>query len=115
MKNLIKTILIATVIVLGSCSYKNNESIKPTVCVDTLVSFASQVNPIIEQNCTSCHKSGGTFPNLQGYDNVQRRRVNIVNSIKGENGFTKMPPSGSLNSCEINKIANWVNEGFKNN
>lgn len=114
-----KTLSLIPIILIAlwacACASKNTEALKPAICNDTLVSFSNKVNPIIQQNCTRCHKAGGTSPNLEGYTNVQARQSSIFNSIKGQNGFTRMPPSGSLTTCEINQISNWVQEGAKNN
>ncbi len=98
----------------------------PQASCDTTgtISFASQVWPIIQNNCTGCHNSslsnGGV--NLDSYQQVKyyaetlRNGVPIIDgAIRQMNGFFPMPPSGSLDECTIRKIELWIDQGRLNN
>lgn len=88
---------------------------------DTLsqISFSSHVWPIIEPNCRSCHS--GSNPSsgvlLTDYNTVSIIAENrLLNSVlRGTNGSSLMPPSGSLPECNIRQIELWVENGYQNN
>ncbi len=83
------------------------------ICSDT-ISFAIDVLPIIENNCTGCHdnSNGYTFTNHQ---NISDNYAAIVGSMKGV-GYQLMPQGGpALPDTVIQKIQCWVNQGMKNN
>ncbi|NQV37321.1 MAG: cytochrome c [Candidatus Marinimicrobia bacterium] len=92
-------------------------------------SYASNVQPIFDTNCSGCHGSSGEL-NLSSYDNLMLgnstngpviipgnsagsyliRKLNGVN-ITG----SPMPLGGSITSEQISSIATWIDEGAENN
>lgn len=105
-----------SVIFLSGCYYDSKEYLLGgiSICDTSNTQFAAVVNPIIIQNCISCH--GGSSPSagisLEGYTNVKNNYNAILNSIN--NGSM---PKGSpkLDDCSILKIQTWVNRGAQNN
>ncbi len=93
----------------------NNECIS---CDTTLVSFAADILPVMQQSCQACHKgaspAGGIL--LTNYAEVFAQVTNgqLVPAVN-RTGLSPMPPSASLQLCTINKIAAWVNAGAPNN
>lgn len=85
----------------------------PTVCDTTNITYASIV-PILSANCYDCHNSqtsnGGI--NLTDYETVTFLAKNgiLTGVINHEQGFNAMPPSGSLDSCDVLIINKWVND-----
>ncbi|WP_421875083.1 SprB repeat-containing protein [Marinoscillum sp.] len=76
------------------------------------VSLASDIAPIIEQNCalSGCHANSQS-PNLSSLENI---RTN-ASRIQSRTSAGTMPPSGKLPDAEIDLITCWVNDGAPNN
>ncbi len=95
------------------------------------VSYSSDVQPIFNGSCTSCHGSSGNV-SLSSYSAL----INSVGNNYGSNlvvagnaagsGLvdkiepnpdhgSRMPVGGSLTNSEIQTIRTWINEGAKNN
>jgi hypothetical protein len=102
-----------------------NSDCPETVC-DTLgvISFTSQVNPVIQSSCFGCHNpsqlSGGV--DLSGYSHILTYAQTLRNGtpvltgvIRKLSGFQPMPPSYSLDECTIRKIELWIENGAANN
>ena len=84
-------------------------------CTDS-VSFSTDVWPIIEQNCTSCHNVGNTTGyTLTNHTNISSNAAAIVGSMKGS-GFQLMPQGGdALPDSIIQKVQCWISQGKLNN
>jgi hypothetical protein len=84
-------------------------------CTDSL-SFSTDVWPIIEQNCTSCHDVGNTTGyTLTNHTNISSNAAAIVGSMKGS-GFQLMPQGGdALPDSIIQKVQCWISQGKLNN
>lgn len=100
---------------LHSCYYDNAEdyySQFPQVsCDTTAVSYAAQVKPILDNNCTTAGCHSGSFPaggvDLTTAANAQTHAERIV--FRTQQGT--MPPSGSLPACEVQTLGAWLNQG----
>ena len=80
--------------------------------------FSECIEPIILNNCTSCHSYGGdghTALDLSNYDNIQEAVLNgnVIERINSINN--PMPPSGKLSDLEIQIIEKWSQNGALNN
>jgi SprB repeat len=82
---------------------------------DTGVSFASDIQPIINTNCAlgGCHVAGTSLPSFTTYSGVSSRAASI--KLRTANG--SMPPATNpdLTVEQIKLIACWVDDGAKNN
>lgn len=98
----------------------------PWTACDTTnsIGFSQQVWPIIQNNCISCHSvsnpSGGV--NLSNYTQVKYYSETLmggipvlVGVIRQKPGFTAMPPSGPLATCQLRTIELWIGQGMLNN
>jgi hypothetical protein len=98
----------------------------PWTACDTLnpISFSEQVWPIIQNNCLGCHSasspSGGV--DLSSYSQVMYYSETLVNgtpilmgSILQLPGFSPMPPSGPLSSCQTRTVELWIEQGLLDN
>ena len=89
------------------------------ICDTTKYTFAAVVNPIISNNCSSCHndnyKSGGI--SLSNYTNIAAIAQNgkLVGTIGKSSGYPLMPPGNKISDCNIVKIQKWVKSGYPNN
>ncbi|WP_299061691.1 hypothetical protein [uncultured Polaribacter sp.] len=94
--------------VKGEDNVKDEEQEQPIA----KVSFRTNVKPIIDAKCTTCHsQSGGQFPNLEGFANVKVR----ANRVKIRVAAGTMPQNGPLPQAQMDFIVNWVNEGALDN
>lgn len=84
-------------------------------CTDS-VSFATEVWPLIEQNCTSCHDVGNTTGyTLTNHTNISANASAIIGSMKAS-GFQLMPQGGpALEDSVIQRVQCWIAQGKKNN
>jgi mono/diheme cytochrome c family protein len=114
-------ILLLAGALLFSCSYKNEEELYPVVegCDTLSVSYNQRILPILQDNCLGCHS--GASPsgdvNLDSYASVWPYIQNgsLLNAIRYNNLASPMPPSGKMNTCNIDLIAAWINQGASDN
>lgn len=96
---------------------KNNECLED--CNLESVSFAADIQPIISNNCASCHT--GTNPNggivFSSHSEIAAlaNSGQLMNALTASNGVSQMPPSGPMNNCNIDKITKWIEDGTPNN
>ncbi|NJN78931.1 MAG: DUF3365 domain-containing protein [Saprospiraceae bacterium] len=121
MKQLIAVVLFATFI-LSSCYYDNKQDLYQfynSQCDTTAISYSLDVEPIINAQCLSCHNANSASGNvnLDSYDNVKAsgQLGSLHGTITATNGYNIMPESGSMVSCNIDKITAWINAGMPNN
>jgi cytochrome c5 len=102
----------------------NNSCIESSCDTAGVMTFSTQVWPVINNNCTGCHNSslsrGGV--NLDSYTEVKTYAETLQNGtpilvgvINYINGFANMPPSGKLDDCSIRKIELWIDQGITDN
>lgn len=109
--------LTALLVLVGVLACKKDQT-PPAECVD-VVSFAADVAPIIEVNCSTsgCHDataSGGI--NLLSYVGVEANATRILNVISHDAGFVPMPLGGDkLADSLIQKVDCWIRQGKMNN
>lgn len=96
---------------------KNNECKED--CNTTSVTFASDISPIIANNCVSCHS--GTDPNggvfLTNYSEISAlaNSGRLMNVLTASNGAPQMPQGGTIDNCSMDKITKWIEDGTPNN
>ena len=120
-----KTGIFLSLILLGSCSYQSEEMLFPKDfddCDTDSISYASDLLPILEASCFSCHStvnaplSSGI--NLEGADRLAEKAndQSLLGALQHRDGYTPMPADApQLDSCSIEKFKSWVNDGAKNN
>ena len=106
-----------------SCTYHNEDDYfkdNPEVCYTDNMSFETDIYPLIESSCLSCHSnsnaSGGI--NIEGYENLKVHAESGIISkvIKHESGVSAMPLyADKWPDCSIAKFDAWVEQGMKNN
>jgi mono/diheme cytochrome c family protein len=79
------------------------------------------VLPILTNHCFTCHSNANapdfTFGfSLEDHEDVSAASTLIVGAINHNEGFVPMPQgSDQLDSCQIETIEAWVNQGSLNN
>lgn len=87
-----------------------------------MVSFTSQINPIIQSNCAivgdgGCH-NGGNGPSLDWrvFDNFQSHALHVKDRItRPANAAGHMPKIGAITDDQIRLIVCWVEQGAQDN
>jgi cytochrome c553 len=79
--------------------------------------YVSQIHPIFEMHCNSCHgtngRAGFDFTNIA---DVRRAAATgqLMGSIKWLDGYKKMPMrADKLDDATIMKLDNWIKDGMK--
>lgn len=126
MEHKIIKVLVATVLLISfnACYYDIEEELYPKAqrnnCDSTIGSYSLEVEPLISNQCRSCHNdgfaSGGV--NLNDYEEVKNATLNgrVLQSIQHASGTSPMPQgSPKLDDCSIKAVELWKNQGAPNN
>src|SRR5215203_2453815 len=104
-----------------SCTKENEQELgSGVVCETTNMTYAANIQPILENFCYGCHgrglsQNGINFDTHAGVKAVADNGK-LVGAISHASGFVAMPQSApKLSDCNINKIKAWVIAGAPNN
>lgn len=111
-----------------SCTYHKAEEVKPELLN---VSYAAEIQPIIEAHCYNCHSENATDPDRPGYAFLDEyeslKRYALKPSVSNANYTTLqarirfieypgMPfQQDPLPESDIQKIETWIKLGAPNN
>ena len=84
----------------------------PPPANSTPVSYSSSVQPIVSQNCVTCHSNMATYSGLMKYVNPGNAGSSTIYRAIAGGG---MPPGSSLSPSQIKAIADWIWQGAPNN
>lgn len=124
-KLIIIFIVLAFVVSLDGCIYDfiaPEETVPPDTTV--VVSYATQIQPIFDNNCILCHRSGGTSPNLtSGSSYSQINTAKFINATSPSQSliYRRVIPAGgfsghpTVSSAQAALILSWLQQGAKNN
>ncbi len=124
---ILKLLLAVFVVALlfSQCEYNFivPEAITPPNPDGDPISYSTQIQPIFTAKCISCHKTGGTMPDLttgNSYNQVVPGHVNLTTAE--ESDIYKFPsPTSAVHawkkysSNEANIVLTWIKEDAKNN
>lgn len=110
--------ILLLIIVLQSCYYdKEEELYGPVLCDIIDVSYATDVEPIINSSCATsgCHVAGGSGPgNFTNFNELEAKVANGSFENRVINQRT-MPPGTQLQDCELQILQVWIDNGALNN
>jgi hypothetical protein len=114
-------LLLASVSLLSSCYYDNEEELYEyynnlNPCDTAAVSFSADIMPMIQGNCVAgCHVAGGTGAGI--FENYLEVKAKVDNgSLLQRVVVTQdMPPAGALTDCQIALVQAWILNGAQNN
>ena len=120
-----KLVLPLVFMILSGCYYDSEEALygtPNTVCNTAVTKFSTEIKPILQSNCLSCHSNSTATANgggikLQDYADVKTNVVNgkLIGSIEHRSGYSVMPKGGGkLNDCNILIINTWITKGTLN-
>lgn len=110
-----------------SCYYDNKDDLYDVIvipgsgdCNFTDISYDTDLKPILDLYCNgACHNATDRQGNviLETYNQVKQYvdDGSLLGSVKYESGYAAMPPGAKLNSCDIEKLQFWVDQGALNN
>lgn len=115
--------LIGLGLTLNSCYYNKFPIVDPNPpAVD--ISFATEIQPIFNNNCVACH-AGALVPDLRSdnaYAAITSGGFIVANDLATSKLYQRlvgngniMPPSSALSTTSINLVKNWILQGAKNN
>jgi hypothetical protein len=88
-------------------------------CDTTSFTYAAAIQPILNNSCIGCHKTGslGGNINLSTYAYVETQVANgkLWGSITHAAGYAPMPQGGKLSDCQITQVKKWIDSGALNN
>ncbi len=114
-------LLLLGMVVISSCYYDNEEDLYPgSDCVTTGMSLQTDIAPILQRNCYSCHSAAANTANItvEGHSELIKHVTSgrLLGAIRHEPGFKPMPQGApKLLACDIAKIESWVADGAPNN
>ncbi len=121
MKKTFPILMLIVALTTAACYYDKEEELYGTGCNVSSVSFATTVNPLLQQyGCLGCHNSitpSGNV-NLQGHANVKAMATGgrLYGAISHSPGFVPMPLGrAKMYACDINKIKSWIDAGSPDN
>jgi uncharacterized membrane protein len=95
------------------------------------LSFKNDVTPVLKKYCFNCHSGERADKGLKvdSYDRLMKgtnygvvvkagksAESVIIKSVKGQPGGSKMPPGRrTMKEAEIKILADWIDQGAKNN
>src|SRR5687768_5027810 len=106
-------IMSLAIMALTGCYYDSEEDLYGNVeCVTTDLSFGTDIMPILERSCFSCHSAAANTAGvtLEGHSQLMIHVNNgrLLGAIRHEPGFTPMPNGApKLGDCDIAKIEQW--------
>lgn len=89
---------------------------KAPVALDcpSTISFSTQIVPMINGNCISCHDTGGSLPTLTNYSEIAASASSISGTLHGTPQL--MPQGGpALADSLIQQFDCWVLQGKLDN
>jgi hypothetical protein len=105
---------ICLLLTMGGCGSEESNTVEAD-CSGVSVSFASDISPIIQANCTKsgCHGTGSNNGpgELLTFAQVNRAKAEIQSSVSSG----AMPKDSRLTSNEKNSILCWIENGGSNN
>jgi hypothetical protein len=127
MKKIFQYLMMLTVSLMATSCYYDEMPVEAVTPIPETVSYAKDVQPLWDQSCTSCHKTGATAPDLTAANSYLALTKNnkyvipgnaagssLHKSLMGE-GAALMPPAGKWSDSKIALVDKWINDGALNN
>lgn len=106
------------ILFISSCESRTYEEISDKTPIAQTIRYETDIKPIINANCISCHSAGGpaSFQPWTNYSQVKNNIDNILDRIQRPAGDPqKMPQGGSLSASQINTFIKWKADGLVEN
>ncbi len=80
-------------------------------CDGSTPTYATDIKPILDNNCMGCHDAGGSNTDYSTYSKL----TPVLNNGKFESEVItrqSMPRGSSLTASQLSKIKCWIENGF---
>lgn len=80
-------------------------------CDGSTPTYATDIKPILDNNCMGCHDAGGSNTDYSTYSKL----TPVLNNGKFESEVItrqSMPRGSSLTAAQLSKIKCWIENGF---
>jgi mono/diheme cytochrome c family protein len=127
MKKIFQYLMMLTLGLMVTSCYYDEMPPEPVIPVPDVVSYSTDVQPLWNESCISCHKPGATAPDLTAANSYSALTLNSKYVIPGNaagskihksllgDGTALMPPSGKWSDSKIALVDKWINAGALNN
>ncbi|MDP5078595.1 MAG: hypothetical protein NWQ19_10885 [Nonlabens sp.] len=120
MKQIISILSFITVLFLTSCTSTSPDDLTEELAAGTVVKYDTQVAPIIQSQCLSCHNGPNANGGLRLENFTQVRNSaqsgSLIDRItRDASDPLVMPLGGRLPQATINIILQWQADGFLEN
>ena len=112
-----KYLWIGLPLLLASCYYDVESELYAGCDNPIEVLYSVHVEPVINASCaiSGCHIDGGSGTgNMETYDGV-KAMVDAGTFQQRTLEQRNMPPSGSLGTCDLLLLQDWIDQGALNN
>ena len=119
--------MMLTVSLMATSCYYDEMPAEAVIPIPETVSYTTDIQPLWDQSCTSCHKTGATAPDLTAANSYLALTKNNKYVIPGNaagsslhkslmgDGAALMPPGGQWSDSKIALVDKWINAGALNN
>jgi uncharacterized membrane protein len=115
-RNFNSTLFLFILIIFVAGCYKDKEellypNLNANDCSNPSIQMGpkfSAVQAVVQANCVTCHKTGGTSPDFSNACNIVDKWSRIKTRCVDQQ---TMPPSGPLPATAQQAIVDWVNAG----
>jgi mono/diheme cytochrome c family protein len=127
MKKIIQYLIMLMVSLAATSCYYDKLPPAVVIPIPATVSFANDVQPLLNESCIACHKAGATSPDLTAANSYASLTTNskyvvagsvdnsILHKVLIGVGAPQMPTAGKLSDSKIAIIDKWINAGALNN
>ena len=127
MKKIIQYLMMLTVSLMATSCYYDEMPPEAVIPIPETVSYSKDIQPLWDQSCVSCHKTGATAPDLTAANSYSALLTNNKYVVPGSAATSKlhkslvgdgaaiMPPSGQWSDSKIALVDKWINDGALNN
>lgn len=101
-----------TGIVLITSCLKDKEPSVSFDCTTSNTSYTNTIKTVMDNNCVSCHKTGGSasFLPLENYTQTKSSIDKITSRMNSSSN--PMPPAGKLDQTTLDKVSCWKTKGL---
>ncbi|TRX21705.1 cytochrome c [Flavobacterium franklandianum] len=127
MKKIFQYLMMLTVILMATSCYYDEMPPEAEIVIPEVVSYSKDIQPLWDQDCVSCHKTGATAPDLitaNSYLALTKNNKYVIpgnaaasslhKSLVGD-GAAIMPTAGKWSDSKIALVDKWINNGALNN
>ncbi len=88
-------------------------------CKTENITFSQEIWPILESTCRGCHQGARAAKGIRITNYTQVKSMVDDGSLEGTvyhlGGYSPMPPGGQVDSCSMQKLRIWIEEGALDN